>query len=58
MDDDSLMMDGQLAKNGLAMERWTARRCCDGQLGDGQLGNGWLGNGVMDGSRHVAAFLL
>ena len=26
MDDDSLTMDGQLAKNGLAMERWTARQ--------------------------------
>ena len=38
MDDDSLTMqrwtarDGQLVKNSLAMEQFTARRCRDGQL--------------------------
>jgi hypothetical protein len=37
--------------DGSTMLQWTAR--------DGQLGNGRLGNGVMmDGSQHVAAFLL
>jgi hypothetical protein len=33
MEDDSLTThDGQLAKNGMAMKRWMARQCRDGQL--------------------------